>query len=31
MMPPPAVISGRSASFSMCSAFSIWARVAAGL
>ncbi len=31
MMPPPAVINGRWAWFSMSSAFSIWARVAAGL
>ena len=31
MMPPPATISGRSAAFSMASAFSICARVAAGL
>ena len=31
MMPPPATINGRSASFSMPSAFSICARVAAGL
>ena len=31
MMPPPAVISGRSASFSIASAFSTWARVAFGL
>ena len=31
MMPPPATISGRSASFSIASAFSIWARVAVGL
>ena len=31
MMPPPATISGRSAAFSIASAFSICARVAAGL
>ena len=31
MMPPPATISGRSAATSMSSAFSTWARVAAGL
>ena len=31
MMPPPATISGRSAASSRSSAFSAWARVAAGL
>ncbi|MCY1521012.1 hypothetical protein D9M68_558090 [compost metagenome] len=31
MMPPPATISGRSAACIMPMAFSIWARVAAGL
>ena len=31
MMPPPATIIGRSATASMSSAFSIWARVATGL
>lgn len=31
MTPPPATISGRSAAFSIASALSIWARVAAGL
>ena len=31
MMPPPATISGRSAALSIASAFSICARVAAGL
>ena len=31
MTPPPATISGRSASFSIASAFSTWRRVARGL
>lgn len=31
MMPPPATISGRSEAASIATAFSAWARVAAGL
>ena len=31
MIPPPATISGRSASFSIASAFSTWRRLAARL
>ena len=31
MIPPPATISGRSASFSIASAFSTWRRLALGL
>ena len=31
MIPPPATISGRSASFSIAMAFSTWRRLACGL